>query len=96
MKKHDENKDLKLFSEIGKVETGTKTLKISTSATVGIRMWGRIDYLTHYCGYVLIFDNFAGVGINTPTASDSYNYKKNKKDYQDNYKTKRNNKRSQL
>ena len=57
MAKHDENKDLRLFSRIGKVNIGSKTLKASKSTIIGIRMWGRIDYLTHYCGYHFIWDN---------------------------------------
>lgn len=63
MAKHEENKDLKSFGRIGKVSPGDKTLRASKNATIGIHMWGKIDYLTKYCGWHLIWDNSAGVGI---------------------------------
>ena len=52
-KKHDENKDLSLFCRIGKINYSNKTLKTSKTTIIGNRMWGRIDFLIHYCGYVL-------------------------------------------
>ena len=63
MAKHDENRDLRSFSRIGKVSPGDKTLRASKSATIGIHMWGKIDYLTHYCGWHLVWDGNAGVGF---------------------------------
>lgn len=57
MKKHDENKDLSLFCRIGKVDYSNKSLKLSKTTIVGNRTWGRIDFLTHYCGWTLIYDN---------------------------------------
>ena len=63
MAKHDENKDLKSFSRIGKVSLGDKTLRASKNATIGIHMWGKIDFLTRYCGWHFIWDNSAGVGM---------------------------------
>lgn len=91
MAKHDENKDLKLFSRIGKVNTVTKTLKASKAQLIGIRMWGRIDFLTHYCGYTFIWDNTAGIGISNVDNNNviSTNIKKNKEKYQLTDKTKR-------
>lgn len=62
MAKHDENKDLKSFSRIGKVDYSNKTLQCSKSATVGIHMWGKIDFLTRYCGWHFVWNNSAGVG----------------------------------
>lgn len=50
-KRHDENSDLRSFGRIGSVNVVTKTLRASKAVTIGIRMWGKIDYLTHYCGY---------------------------------------------
>ena len=55
--KHDENKDLSLFCRIGKINYSNKTLKTSKTTIIGNRMWGRIDFLTHYCGWTLIWDN---------------------------------------
>ena len=62
MAKHDENKDLRLFSKVGNVNYGNKTLKASKATLIGIRMWGRIDYLTHYCGWHFILDNSVSSG----------------------------------
>ena len=93
MVKHDENKDLRLFSRIGKVNIVSKTLKASKNQLIGIRMWGRIDFLTHYCGYTFIWDNSAGVGISTLDTDNSINkrdFKKAKKEHQLSNKTKRN------
>lgn len=93
MAKHDENKDLRLFSRIGKVNIVSKTLKASKAQIIGIRMWGRIDYLTHYCGYSFIWDNSAGVGISTTDTNiipNRNNIKKDKKEHQLTNKTKRN------
>jgi hypothetical protein len=58
-KRHDENKDLRSFGRIGSVNVVSKTLRASKAVTIGIRMWGKIDYLTHYCGYHFVWDNTA-------------------------------------
>lgn len=55
--KHDENKDLRSFGKIGRVDIVSKTLKVSKEKLIGIKMWGKIDFLTHYCGWVLVYDN---------------------------------------
>ena len=59
-KKHDENRDLRSVSKIAKITPAQKTIECSKSATIGIHMWGRIDYLTKYCGWVFIWNNSAG------------------------------------
>ena len=61
MKKHDENKDLNCFSRVGKINYSDKTLRASKNTNIGIRMWGRIDFLTHYCGWTFIWDNTSTV-----------------------------------
>jgi len=61
MKKHDENRDLRSVARIAKILPGDKSIKCSKNATIGIHMWGRIDFLVHYCGWHLIWDNSAGV-----------------------------------
>ena len=58
-KRHDESKDLRSFGRIGNVNVVTKTLSASKAVIIGIRMWGKIDYLTHYCGYHFVWDNTA-------------------------------------
>lgn len=95
MAKHDENKDLKSFSRIGKVDYSNKTLRCAKSATIGIRMWGKIDFLTHYCGWHLIWDNSAGVGTITSYDNSNSNTtnKKAKKEHQLTDKTKKSKKK---
>lgn len=52
MKKHDEKKDLKCVSRIAKIDGNHIIIPIN--AVIGIHTWGRIDFLIHYCGYILI------------------------------------------
>lgn len=61
--KHDESKDLRSFTRIGKVDYSNKTLHTSRNATIGIKLWGKIDYLTHYCGWFLVWDGAKGSQI---------------------------------
>lgn len=93
MAKHDESKDLRSFSRIGKVDFSNKTLQASKSAIIGIKLWGRIDYLTHYCGWTFIWNNNAGIGgvlyDNSEQNFSSRDIKKNKKEHQLTDKTKR-------
>lgn len=60
--RHDENKDLRSVARIAKINLGDKTIQASKSATIGIHMWGKIDFLTKYCGWHFIWNNAAGVG----------------------------------
>lgn len=57
MKNHDENKDLRLVSRIAKIDYSNKTIQAPKSAIIGNKTWGRIDYLTHYCGWTFIWNN---------------------------------------
>ena len=50
-KKHDEKKDLKCVSRVA--EINGNHIIIPTNSVIGIHTWGRIDFLLHYCGYVL-------------------------------------------
>ena len=50
-KKHDERKDLKCVSRIA--EINGNHIIVPTNAVIGIHTWGRIDFLIHYCGYIL-------------------------------------------
>lgn len=50
-KKHDERKDLKCVSRVAKID-GNRII-IPINAVIGIHTWGRIDFLVHYCGYVI-------------------------------------------
>ena len=51
MKKHDEKKDLKCVSKVA--EINGNHIIVSTNSVIGIHTWGRIDFLVHYCGYIL-------------------------------------------
>ena len=50
-KKHDEKKDLTCVSKVAEIN-GNRII-IPTNSVIGIHIWGRIDFLVHYCGYVL-------------------------------------------
>ena len=50
-KKHDERKDLKCVSRVAKIN-GNRII-VPINAVIGIHTWGRIDFLIHYCGYIL-------------------------------------------
>ena len=95
MVKHDENKDLRSFSRIGKVDYSDKTLQCAKSAIIGIRLWGKIDFLTKYCGWHFIWDNSAGVGMtkSDDNANSYYTNKKAKKEHQLTDKTKKSKKK---
>lgn len=54
-KKHDEKKDLKCVSRVA--EINGNHIIIPTNSVIGIHTWGRIDFLVHYCGYVLNRNN---------------------------------------
>lgn len=62
--KHEESVDLKRVSKIAKIDTHGKVIQINNGATVGIKMWGKLDYLCNILGYrivksgVVIGDNF--------------------------------------
>lgn len=51
MKKHDERKDLKCVSRVAAIN-GNRII-VPTNDVIGIHTWGRIDFLTKYCGYIL-------------------------------------------
>lgn len=56
-KLHDENKDLRLVSRIARIDYSNKTIQSPKSAIIGIKTWGRIDFLTNYCGWTFIYNN---------------------------------------
>ena len=68
--KHDENKDLKSVARIAKINPGDKTIQCSKNATIGIHMWGKIDYLTKYCGWHFIWNNSIS-GVNYTSSNES-------------------------
>lgn len=51
MNKYDENKVLRSVSKVARIEGNHIILK--SDAIVGIHMWGKLDYLTNYRGYIV-------------------------------------------
>lgn len=98
-KKHDENKDLKSFSRVGKIDYSDKILRASKSAIIGIRLRGKIDFLTHYCGWTFIWDNTVKVRnyydneSKTEQVNNTTNTRKISKEHSLTDKTKKTNKR---
>lgn len=52
--KHEENVDVKRVSKIAKIDTHNKLIQLNKSDNIGIKIWGRIDYLCNILGYRLI------------------------------------------
>jgi len=72
MAKHDESRDLRSVSRIARVDYSNKSIQASKSATIGIHMWGKLDYLTKYCGWHFFWNNDVGTFIqndDVPTTS---------------------------
>ena len=78
-KKHDENKDLRLISRVAKVDYSNKTIQAPKSAIIGIRSWGRIDFLTRYCGWVFFWNNNVKVFQRLTTSDDATKHKRDAK-----------------
>lgn len=95
-KRHDENKCLKSFNRIGRVDIYNKTLQAAKNAVIGIHLWGKIDYLTNYCGWHFIWNNDATpvhVQSSDDNNTNSSIKKKQKKEYKLTDKTKKNSKK---
>ena len=56
-KTHDENKDLRSLTRIGSVNYGSKQIIVPKGTIIGIKMWGKLDYLTKYCGWYFSWSN---------------------------------------
>ena len=52
--KHEENVDVRRVSRIAKIDTHSKLIQLNKSDNIGIKIWGRIDYLCNILGYRLI------------------------------------------
>lgn len=57
MGKYDESKVLNLVSKRCRIDYSNKTIQASKGTTIGIHMWGKIDYLTNYCGWHFVWNN---------------------------------------
>jgi hypothetical protein len=82
-KRHEEERDLRSVSKIAKVHQGQKVIEISKSQLVGIKMWGKLDYLTKYKGWYLVFTNAAAKTQSSDSNKNSARIeKKMKKEHQ--------------
>lgn len=52
--KHEENVNLKRVSKIAKIDARMKVIQIPKTQHVGIKTWGRIDYLCNVHGYRIV------------------------------------------
>lgn len=52
--KHEENVDVRRVSRIAKIDTHNKLIQFNKDQVIGIKTWGRIDYLCNILGYRLI------------------------------------------
>ena len=61
MRKYDEASVVRILKKNKGVRVNSNnTIEVlTTSPAVGIGTWGKIDYLVHYCGYVVTFSNNA-------------------------------------
>lgn len=75
-KKHDEASVIRsLMRKRGeiKVDVITKTIEVAKDASsVGIRTWGKIDYLVHYCRYHQIFVKNVGRTTSIDSARNEF------------------------
>lgn len=78
-KKHDENKDLRLISRIAKIDFSNKTIQAPRTAIIGIRSWGRIDFLTKHCGWFFYWNNAVKVPIRLAANDDATKHKRDAK-----------------
>lgn len=76
---HDENEDVKLLSRVCKINLSNKTIRIAPNQIIGNRRWGRIDFLTHYCGFTLVRENDVIVNTSPKTTSPEDSDTKRKK-----------------
>ena len=67
--KHEENVDVRRVSRIAKIDTHNKLIQLNKSDNIGIKTWGRIDYLCNILGYrlikngIVVSDNFDNIEI---------------------------------
>ena len=70
MVKHDENKDLRSVSKIGKVNYADNSITLNRNSIIGIKMWGKLDFLRNYRGYRIFWDNKLVVNSRTNIDDD--------------------------
>ena len=71
-KKHDESKDLIRVSRVCSIDYSDKRIRIIDKSKIGIKTWGRIDFLVHYCGWHCIYDRTAAISDSSDESNKSY------------------------
>ena len=71
-KKHDESKDLIRVSRVCGVDYSDKLIRVRDKSKIGIKTWGRIDFLVHYCGWHCIYDRTAAIIDGSDESGKSY------------------------
>ncbi len=66
-KTHDENQVIKELGKRFKINQVQKKIKASKAQIIGNKTRGKLDFLTKYCGYTLIWDDEI---INASTFAD--------------------------
>lgn len=80
-----ENFDFKSLYNVAKIDKVAKTIKVDKSKTIGIKLWGKIDYLVKQ-GYKLVTSN--NVIVNNDEVKEKTHKRELKKQFREN---KRNN-----
>ena len=75
VKRHDENQDLKAVGRVALVDTKMKVITIVNKDIIGIHTWGRIDFLTKYCGYNMVYVKNAQLKDGDSTKNKEYKEK---------------------
>ena len=71
-KKHDESKDLIRVSRVCGIDYNDKLIRVRDKSKIGIKTWGRIDFLVHYCGWHCIYDRTATIIDSSDESGKSY------------------------
>lgn len=79
MKKYDEDGALRSLAKHGVKLHTLGHLTAPKDTIIGIRLWGKIDYLCHYCGYVFSWTKKKGNKGNAITTAANTT-KTNKRD----------------
>ena len=58
MKHHEENVDLRLLSRVAKIDSRMKVIQITYYSKIGLKTWGRIDFLCNINLFFLFFLDF--------------------------------------
>ena len=71
-KKHDESKDLFRVSRVCGIDYSDKLIRVRDKSKIGIKTWGRIDFLVYHCGWYCIYDRTATISDSSYESNKSY------------------------